>query len=238
MVPDVFLEADAFLEDGVINTGYSAVTAEPSPYDATGAGRDAGRGAGVGPAVPTRKPAAVLVAMFEESNETRVILTRRSGALRHHKGEVSFPGGRIEPGESPVDCALREAHEETGLEPASVSVVGQLSPLLTLSSTSLITPVVGVLAGRPALEAAPAEVARVFDVELAELCSDGVFREERWNLAPLGEPAPGSEPDAPGRQLMAKDGSFPVWFFELPGDTVWGATARVLVELLRAVLGV
>jgi 8-oxo-dGTP pyrophosphatase MutT (NUDIX family) len=169
-------------------------------------------------------PSAVLVAMFEEAGEARVILTRRSRALRLHQSEVSFPGGRIDPGESPSECALREAAEETRLDPAAVEVVGQLSPLATFSSQSYVTPVVGFLAKRPELIANPTEVEHVFDVELAALLADDVFREERWTAS------------VALRADLAPDGSFPVWFFELPGDTVWGATARVLVELLKAVL--
>jgi 8-oxo-dGTP pyrophosphatase MutT (NUDIX family) len=169
-------------------------------------------------------PSAVLVAMFEESGETRVILTRRSRALRLHQSEVSFPGGRLDPGESPADCALREAHEETGLDPAAVEISDQLSPLATFSSKSYVTPVVGFIAARPELVANPAEVEHVFDVELTALLADDVFREERWRTTVVL------------RTALAADGSFPVWFFELPGDTVWGATARVLVELLKAVL--
>ena len=172
----------------------------------------------------TGAPSAVLVAMFEEAGETRVILTRRSRALRLHQSEVSFPGGRLDPGESPSECALREAREETGLDPAKVELVGHLSPLATFSSRSYVTPVVGFLTERPSLVANPAEVEHVFDVELAALLADDVFREERWTTT------------VAIRTELAEDGSFPVWFFELPGDTVWGATARVLVELLKAVL--
>src|SRR3982751_1666988 len=72
------------------------------------------------------RPAAVLVALFEEDGEVRVILTRRAAHLRSHTGEVSFPGGRIDPGEEAVAAALREAAEEVGLEPATVQIVGQL----------------------------------------------------------------------------------------------------------------
>jgi len=173
-------------------------------------------------------PAAVLVPLFESSGETRVVLTRRAAHLRTHTGEVSFPGGRLDSGESPEVGALREAAEEVGLDPAQVEVVGRLTPLATFSSGATITPVVGVLPVAPRLTANPHEVEHVFDVSLAELAADGVFREERWVV--------------PGRLMPAadsgEDGSFPVWFFELPHDTVWGATARMLVELLRLVLDV
>lgn len=168
------------------------------------------------PSASAPRPSAVLVALFEEEGEARVVLTRRAAHLRTHTGEVAFPGGRLEAGEGPVEGALREAFEEVGLGPAQVQVIGRLTPLVTLSSSAGITPVVGVLRGRPRLVANPAEVDRVFDVSLAELTRDPVYREERWRL-----------PDGAER---------PVHFFELDGDTVWGATARVLRELLDLAL--
>ncbi len=164
--------------------------------------------------------AAVLVALFEESDETRVVLTRRSAGLRAHGGEVSFPGGRAEPGETPEQAALREAAEEVGIEPAAVRTAGWLGALQTVSSGSRIVPVVGVLDTRPSFRVNVAEVARVFDVALAELLADGVFRQERW---------PGASDD--GVEVWR-----PVTFFELAGETIWGATAAILFELLSAVV--
>jgi 8-oxo-dGTP pyrophosphatase MutT (NUDIX family) len=169
--------------------------------------------------------AAVLVALFEEGGEVRTVLTRRSAELRTHTGQVSFPGGRVDPGEHVVDAARREAAEEVGLDAAGVRALGWLQPVATYSSGSLIVPVVGALAGPPTLRPNPAEVARAFDVSLAELAADGAFHEERWTV--------------PGRPLPASaDGSFPVWFFDVAAETVWGATARVLYDLLCLVLGV
>ncbi len=195
------------------------------------AGSPAGPAATVDGLPDLGAPSAVLVALFEEDGETRVVLTRRASHLRSHQGEVSFPGGRLDDGEEPEAGALREASEEVGLDPDVVTVVGRLTPLATSTSRSAITPVVGVLGGRPRLDPNPAEVDHCFDVALAELVAPGVFREERW-----------TRPDRPLathlRDHLGPDGSYPVWFFELPDDTVWGATARVLVELLRLVLGV
>jgi 8-oxo-dGTP pyrophosphatase MutT (NUDIX family) len=173
-------------------------------------------------------PSAVLVALFEHDGETRVVLTRRAAHLRTHTGEVSFPGGRLDAGETPEAGALREAAEEVGLDTTQAEVVGRLTPLVTFSSSAGITPVVCTLSGAPHLVANPHEVEHVFDVSLAELAADDVFREERWVVP--GRPMPVVD--------AGEDGSFPVWFFELPHDTVWGATARMLVELLRIVLGV
>jgi 8-oxo-dGTP pyrophosphatase MutT (NUDIX family) len=157
------------------------------------------------------RPAAVLCAAFEEQGAARVVLTRRSSLLRSHTGEVSFPGGRLDDGEAPLAAALREATEEVGLDPAAVEILGQLSPCSTLVSRSVITPFVGALQGRPSLQPNPAEVERAFDVALSELTADGVYRAELWGL--------------PG-------GWREMHLFELEEDTVWGATARMLRELL------
>lgn len=163
----------------------------------------------------TGAPAAVLVPLFEEHGHARVILTRRSDRLRSHTGEVSFPGGRLDPEEEPVAAALREASEEVGIEPGRVEIVGQLEPLATLSSRSGITPFVGLLDERPVLTPNPHEVDIAFDVALAELLDVSIYREERWDT-PWGDDRP-------------------VHFFELPDDTVWGATARILHQLLELV---
>lgn len=167
---------------------------------------------------------AVLCALFEEQGQARVILTRRSSSLRLHRGEVAFPGGRLDHGEDEWSAALREAEEEVGLSPSDVRLVGWLSPIVTVVSGSFIAPFVGVLAERPTLRAAPDEVERIFDVALADLLVPGVFHEERWVRG--DRPMPSSE-----------DGSFPIFFFEVAGETIWGATARMLYQLLHLALG-
>jgi 8-oxo-dGTP pyrophosphatase MutT (NUDIX family) len=172
------------------------------------------------------RPAAVLVPLFEEGGETRVILTVRSDQLRSHQGEVAFPGGRLEPGEGVVDAALREAYEEVGLDPALATVVGELAPLPTVASNTVMTPVVATLEERPTLQASPDEVDRVFDVALSDLVAEGAFHEEWWSV-----------PGRPGVSGLP-GGEFPVWFFAVADETVWGATARTLVELICLVLGV
>jgi 8-oxo-dGTP pyrophosphatase MutT (NUDIX family) len=139
---------------------------------------------------------------------------------------VAFPGGKLDRGEGIDDGARREAFEEVGLDPALVTVVGHLSSLPTVSSNTLMTPVVALLDGRPATTPAPDEVSRVFDVALRDLLADGVFAEEWW-----------AAPGRPGIDGLP-GGEFPVWFFSVAGETVWGATARVLTELLCLVVGV
>jgi len=166
---------------------------------------------------------AVLAVLFEEVGEARLLFTRRSSSLRAHRGEVSFPGGRLDGDETPTAAALREAYEEVALNPAEVSVVGWIHPVLTLVSGSLIMPVLATVASRPRLVASPAEVERVFDVSLRELADPAIFHEERWTIP--GRVIPGSS-----------DNSFAVWFFEVEGEMIWGATARMIHELLSIVL--
>jgi 8-oxo-dGTP pyrophosphatase MutT (NUDIX family) len=178
---------------------------------------------GEAPALPRRVNAAVLAALFEEEGQARIVLTRRSVDLRTHQGQVSFPGGRIDDGENPTAAALREAFEEVGLDPALVTTVGWLHPLVTMVSASFILPVLGTLDARPQLQPNPSEVERIFDVSLAELADPAIFHEERWRI--------------PGRVIEgSEDNSFPIWFFEVAGEMIWGATARMLYELLGIVL--
>ena len=167
--------------------------------------------------VASIRPAAVLIPLFEEDGETRVVLTRRSSSLRSHTGEVAFPGGRIDPGEDALGAALREAYEEVELASSAVEIVGQLNPLTTVGRPALVTPFVGSLAGRPVLRPNPAEVELAFDVALTDLTADGVHTMEVWNH--------------PNRR------DHHVHFFDLPHDIVWGATARLLFDLLTLVIG-
>lgn len=163
-----------------------------------------------------RRASAVLIPLYEHAGELWVVLTRRAAHLRAHRSEVSFPGGRQHEGETLVDTALREAAEEIHLDPSDVEVVGELHHLATVASGSSIVPFAGVLDGRPRLVPDPGEVDAILHVRLSELLDPAIFREERWNLPPLDRP---------------------VYFFELEGDTLWGATAAVTVDLLTRLTG-
>jgi len=161
------------------------------------------------------RASAVLAPLYELDGVTYVVLTRRAQDLRSHRGEVSFPGGGEDPGDADLwATALRESREEVALDPDSVERLGELDHLQTVTSRSFIVPFVGALPGRPELVASPAEVELVLHVPLRELMADGVFREERWGLAPLDRP---------------------IFFFEVVGDTIWGATAAMLRNLLDLV---
>jgi 8-oxo-dGTP pyrophosphatase MutT (NUDIX family) len=165
----------------------------------------------------TTRSSAVLVPLYEVDGEAIVVLTRRSPTMRSHTWEVSFPGGRADGDETPWQTALREAQEEVALDPDAVRRIGELDQFVTVGSRSLVHPLVGALDARPELEPAPAEVDQILHVALAELVLDEVFREELW---PIG------------------DVWRPITFFELHGNTVWGATAAMLRQLLGVSLGV
>lgn len=170
-------------------------------------------------AVAPSRPAAVLVPFFDAGGEARLILTKRPETMPSHQGEIAFPGGKHQPDvdESLLHAALREAQEEVGLEPSWVEVAAELDSLGTVASRFTITPFVGLLDGRPELHRNAYEVVSVFDVPIAELLDPDAYREERWDL------------DVPG---AAAEPERLIHFFLLPGETVWGATARILARFL------
>ena len=156
---------------------------------------------------------AVLVPLYELDGETYVVLIKRPETMPSHQGEIAFPGGKYEPG---VDgdlraTALREAHEEVGIDPGAVDVVAQLDGIGTVASRFTITPFVGFVTGRPALTPSPYEVVRVLEVPLSELLDPDAYREERWDMS---------------------TSDLGVHFYELEDETVWGATARILTSFL------
>jgi 8-oxo-dGTP pyrophosphatase MutT (NUDIX family) len=177
------------------------------------------------------RPAAVLCLLFDHDGEANVVLTRRADHLPSHGGEVSFPGGRMRPGEPPLQAALREANEEVGLQTGSVDVIGALTPLTTRRSPALVHCFVGRFegpnAGGQVLRADSSEVDRIFWVALARLAENGVYHEEIWPVGPEVPP-----PGGPAGALALRS----VPFFELEDDVVWGATGRLLTELLETVL--
>jgi 8-oxo-dGTP pyrophosphatase MutT (NUDIX family) len=175
----------------------------------------------LGPDDPQPRTAAVLLAVFGETGRAddpaRLILTRRPDTMPSHQGEVAFPGGGQDPGDASLAAtALREAWEEIGLAPGGVELIGELDTLGPTRSGFMVHPFVGILDGRPVLHPHPREVARVFDVELAELVEDGVHHEELW--------------DYPGLNRS-------VFFYDLADETIWGLTARILTRFLARLLG-
>ena len=155
--------------------------------------------------------AAVLIPLVLEDGEWHILFTRRTQRVESHKGQVSFPGGGCDAGETtPEQTALREAQEEIGIDPATVRVLGRLASLITISSFR-VTPVVGVLEWPTVFRLNDQEVERVFTVPLAWLADSG----NRWEL-----PFPGGNRGV-------------VVYHPFDGELVWGATARMTVDFLK-----
>ena len=167
------------------------------------------------PASPTfadAKLSAVLVVLADGADGAEVLLTRRSMHMRSHRGEMSFPGGRSDPGETPVETALREAQEEVGLDTSAPRIIGELPHLSTVVSHSYIVPVVARMDHRPTLSPQTEEADRVMWTPISDLTLPGTYHLERWGHAPLDRP---------------------LHFFDLDDETIWGATAHMLVKLLE-----
>ena len=163
----------------------------------------------------TLRPAGVLIPVIERLAGLSVLLTQRSADLKHHAGQVSFPGGRLEDHDRDVvQAALRETHEEVGIPPQSVAVIGYLPPMPTVTGYA-ITPVVGLVTEEVTLQLDPTEVEYAFEVPLAFLLDS---RNER----------------ALQREYLGR--RIPTVEFHYEGQRIWGATAHILVELRKQIL--
>jgi 8-oxo-dGTP pyrophosphatase MutT (NUDIX family) len=157
-------------------------------------------------------PAGVLIPVFERNGTLTVLLTQRSADLKHHAGQISFPGGRMETGDRDIaHTALRETHEEVGIRPEEVSVIGYLDPMPTVTGYA-VTPVVGLVAGQAEVSVDHTEVEYAFEVPLT------FFVDERNEMT--------SERDIHGWKV-------PIIEFQYDGQRIWGATAHILVELRK-----
>lgn len=161
------------------------------------------------PSYGTGDNAAVLAPLYEDDDgDVRVVLTKRPDTMPTHAGHISFPGGRAQSSdEGPVDTALREAHEEVGIERDRVTILGFLPSIDTIEFRPWVVPVVGRLTTPFVLVPSEREVARLHTPRLEDLADEG-----RWWHVPWE-----------GHQ---------VWYYDLDGDTLWGATARMVRNLL------
>jgi len=163
--------------------------------------------------VDGRVDAAVLVPLFLRGGELHVVLTRRRDGLRRHAGEISFPGGRRDDADDGLcETALREAHEEVGIPPQAVELVGALQPTPTIATDYAIHPFVGLIEPGFAWEPSEVEVAEVLELSLADLRA-GHAR----------------------RRMVRRGVALRTDVYAVGETLVWGATARMLGDLLDRV---
>jgi 8-oxo-dGTP pyrophosphatase MutT (NUDIX family) len=155
--------------------------------------------------------AAVLVPLVDRG-EAHLAFAQRTDRVGHHAGQISFPGGRVDPEDADdLSAALREAEEEVGLPRAVVEPLGLLDDTETFATQYVITPWVGVIREPPAWRPDGEEIEKVIEVPVAALLARGCFRVEQWE-----------------RNGVLRD----VYFYDHPGAMIWGATARILKTYL------
>jgi 8-oxo-dGTP pyrophosphatase MutT (NUDIX family) len=160
------------------------------------------------------KCAAVLIPLLWHEGEWHLLYTRRTDRVESHKGQVSFPGGACDEGETtPEQTALREADEEIGLNPDDIKILGRLATLITITYFR-VTPVVGVIKWPSVFKVGEHEVARIFTIPLGWLANPS----NRWQF------------DRPGTDLSL------IAYHPYDGELLWGATARMTVDFMK-VLG-
>ncbi|MDZ7691356.1 MAG: CoA pyrophosphatase [Balneolaceae bacterium] len=161
---------------------------------------------------PHARQSSVLVLVYPNADdELELLLTLRSSHI-NHGGQISFPGGRSEDDETPVETALREAEEEVGISADKVTIVGTLTDLFVNHSNNDVTPVVGFMHQQPELTLDPHEVEEAFSVELESLLGKKNLTVEDWNL---------------------RDHTFKVPYRDVHRVPLWGATAMMLNEFLE-----
>ncbi len=161
------------------------------------------------------KAAGVLIPIVAHRDGLSVLLTRRAEHLRYHAGQVSFPGGRMEPGDADIQAtALRETHEEVGISPAEVEIAGYLDPVLTITGYT-VTPVVGLIREGIQLTIDPGEVQHAFEVPLSFLMDVRNAHESTRVL---------------------NGASIPVLEYNYASERIWGATANIVTTLRKRLL--
>jgi len=176
--------------------------------------RDSARQADLSVNTRDCREAGVLVLLHPGDDGPSVVLTVRRDDLPDHAGQVSFPGGRREDGESLSNTALREAEEEVHLSPASVDVLGPLTPLFVPPSNFCVHPFVGHAPSVGSLRPTDAEVGQILRVPLARLSDPATRTTETRRLKGVAVDVP---------------------YYDVAGHTVWGATAMMLAEFLAVV---
>ncbi len=155
--------------------------------------------------------ASVLIPFFERDGEPWLLFVKRPDGSYRHAGQIAFPGGKRDGGETALQCALREAQEEVGLDPKDVEVYGELDEYDTIVTGFRITPIVGKMPYPYPLKPDPFEVERIIEVPLARLLDLGILRTELRKAFGL---------------------EIPVYYYQVGDDLIWGVTAGMLTPLL------
>lgn len=166
----------------------------------------------------SRRQAAVLLPLFQSASDYHIVFTKRTDTLKHHKGQVSFPGGSFEPADGDLlTTALRESYEEVGIQPDHVRILGRLDDLATFSTPFTISPFVGLIPYPYPFRPNPLEVAMVFDVPVSVL----------------------ADPSVGCSYVRARDDGATIidYEFHIGGHVIWGATARIVHHLLTLMKG-
>lgn len=157
------------------------------------------------------KPGAVLILLYQDRDVVKFPLIQRQEYLGAHSGQISLPGGKTEMNEDAIQTALREGHEEIGVKPHELTVIGRLSDFFVIPSNFLVTPIIATITTIPELNPDPREVRRIMYGNLAELVRQDAIKSK--------------EIIAAGKYRMRAP------HFEIEGEIVWGATAMILNEL-------
>jgi 8-oxo-dGTP pyrophosphatase MutT (NUDIX family) len=159
--------------------------------------------------------AAVLVPLFTNNGRRYVLLTERSHLVEHHRGEISFPGGKFDPTDADLkSCALRETSEEVGVDPADVQVVGELDEFYTVATRYLVAPFVGVIPYPYKFRPSAREIAGILSVPLEVFFDPSRRTEENWTVN--------------GQELE-------IVSYRWKEHNIWGATARIMKHFTELV---
>jgi 8-oxo-dGTP pyrophosphatase MutT (NUDIX family) len=161
---------------------------------------------------PNRIPAAVLLPLFVKDGQCHILFIKRTEMVKDHKGQISFPGGQREPGEALTDTALRECHEEIGVSPKDVEMLGELNDEITTTSSYIVTPFVGRIPWPYAFQKNDYEVDEIIEVPMAALLVEGCLRDDIEFLD--------------GEEVAS-------CAYHYQGRIIWGATARILNRFLE-----
>ena len=155
-------------------------------------------------------PAAVLMPLMNIEGCEHILFTKRTETVEHHKGQISFPGGRLDDGENLLQCALRETHEEVGVKPADVKIIGQLDDIWT-PTRYVVTPFVGAIPYPYDFQVSEAEIEEIILVPIGELLDPAIYEETEIEYQGLSAIVP---------------------YYRWGEKIIWGATGRILRQFL------